>query len=135
MRLNRMRSLVAAPLVPIPVLFPFLAPTPHRIDQAHCDLITKGMTKAQVEAIFGVPAGQYDWAEQDGLGMVWFDFDGDGWPDLLIHNDVLLYSAAAGATRTPFIRLSNPRRTCSTWTSRHGVFMIWFDWEERVIAT
>src|SRR5437773_11169837 len=80
---RRLRWLVAIALVGLLGLYPLLAPTPHRIDQAHADLIVQGMTKEQVEAIFGVPAGQYDWAEQDGLGIVWFDFDGDGWPDLL----------------------------------------------------
>src|SRR5438128_3815124 len=104
------RSLLAALLVLITFLLPFLAPTPHRIDRTHCELITKGMTKDQVEAIFGVPAGQYDWAEQDGLGQfaVWLDFDGDGWADLLIHNEVL-DSNAAGTTRTPILLLTNPR--------------------------
>jgi len=33
-----------------------------RIDEAHFQLITEGMTEAEVEAIFGVPAGSYDWA-------------------------------------------------------------------------
>ena len=126
------RGLLAALVVMITFLFPFLAPTPHRIDRAHCDLITKGMTKAQVEAIFGVPAGQYDWAEQDDLGMVWLDIDGDGWPDLIVD---AFSNDAAGTTRTPILLLTNPRRSCVTWTSRHGVFVIWFDWEERVIAT
>jgi hypothetical protein len=38
-------------------LYSLLAPTPHRIDEAHFQLITEGMTEAEVEAIFGVPAG------------------------------------------------------------------------------
>jgi hypothetical protein len=37
-------------------LWTMLAPPPHRIDEAHFQLITEGMTGAEVEAIFGVPA-------------------------------------------------------------------------------
>jgi hypothetical protein len=43
-----------------PLLYPLLAPPPHRIDEAHFQLIAEGMTEAEVEAIFGVPAGSYD---------------------------------------------------------------------------
>jgi hypothetical protein len=50
--------------------YPLLAPTPHRIDQAHFELIQDGMTKADVEAIFGVPPGRYDWAEPDSLARI-----------------------------------------------------------------
>ena len=48
---------LAALIVLITFLYPLLAPTPHRIDGVHADLITTGLTKDQVEAIFGVPAG------------------------------------------------------------------------------
>jgi len=41
---------------------PLLAPTPHR-DRSQVDLIRPGMTLADVEALFGVPAGNYDWAQ------------------------------------------------------------------------
>jgi hypothetical protein len=47
--------------------YPLLAPTPHRIDQAHFELIQNGLTRADVEAIFGVPPGQHDWAEPESL--------------------------------------------------------------------
>jgi hypothetical protein len=38
-------------------LYPLLAPASHRIDEAHFQLITEGMTEAEVEGIFGLPAG------------------------------------------------------------------------------
>src|SRR6266581_1418040 len=66
---RRLRWLVAIGLVGLLGLYPLLAPTPHRIDRAHADLIVQGMTKEQVEAIFGVPVGQYDWAEENGRGV------------------------------------------------------------------
>jgi hypothetical protein len=60
---NWLRLFSAVALVCLLGLYPILAPPAHRIDQAHADLIVQGMTKEQVEAIFGVPAGEYDWAE------------------------------------------------------------------------
>lgn len=57
--------LLIASVVVVLGFYPLLAPTPHRIDQAHFELIKQGMAKADVEAIFGVPAGQYDWAEPE----------------------------------------------------------------------
>src|SRR5215475_126609 len=48
-------------LATITLFFPLLA-SPHRIDEAHRDLIREGLTAAEVESIFGVPAGTYDWA-------------------------------------------------------------------------
>src|SRR5262245_12472544 len=56
-------GLLAALIAGITLFYPLLAPTPHRIDEAHFKLIEKGMSLAQVEAIFGVPSGNYDWAE------------------------------------------------------------------------
>ena len=63
MRRRWNRMLLAVLIASIALFYPLLAPTPHRIDQAHADLIVRGMTKEQVELIFGVPAGEYDWAE------------------------------------------------------------------------
>jgi hypothetical protein len=57
-----MRSAIAVLLIGTLFLYPLLAPPPHCIDEAHFQLITEGMTEAEVEAIFGVPAGSYDWA-------------------------------------------------------------------------
>src|SRR5262245_24683100 len=57
--------LLALLITSIVFFYPLLGPTPHRIDRAHADLIMERMTKDQVEAIFGVAAGQYDWAEEE----------------------------------------------------------------------
>ena len=64
-----MRRLLLLTLLGLLGLYPLLAPPAHRIDQAHCDRITVGMTRQQVEAIFGVPEGDYDWAEADQQGV------------------------------------------------------------------
>jgi outer membrane protein assembly factor BamE (lipoprotein component of BamABCDE complex) len=130
------RILLAAVIVSITFLYPLLAPTPHRIDQAHADLIVQGMTKEQVEAIFGVPAGQYDWAEEDRdvvlmkyrkMISVYYTqvarrtIDQDGVPTQIV-----------GA-----LHRAKPHwpQTSMTWTSRHGSFTIWFDEGERVAST
>jgi hypothetical protein len=52
-------------LIGVSLLYPLLAPTPHRIDESHFSLVRVGMTEADVEAIFGVPAGSYDWAVEE----------------------------------------------------------------------
>jgi hypothetical protein len=124
------RLFLAVLIVSITFLFPLLAPTPHRIDRAHADLIVQGMTKDQVEAIFGVPAGAYDWAEPDSLSpfMTWFDFDGDGFADVLVHRN------GGGPTLSPVL-VWTPRRTSLTWISRHGSFTVWFDINENVVTT
>src|SRR5262245_49350491 len=60
------RGMLAALIAGVTFFYPLLAPTPHRIDEAHFRQIQPGMTRAQVEAIFGAPPGEYDWAEADG---------------------------------------------------------------------
>jgi hypothetical protein len=58
-------------------LYPLLAPTPHRIDEAHFQLIAEGMTEAEAGAIFGAPAGAYDWARPQ-TDMIWLVADCGG---------------------------------------------------------
>ena len=120
--------LLALLIASIVFYYPLLAPTPHRIDRAHADLIVQGMTKEQVEATFGVPAGQYDWAEPESISpfMIWFDFDGDGFTDVLLHQN-------GGSTAV--LLQGFPRRTNWTWTSRHGAFSVWFDINDQVVGT
>jgi outer membrane protein assembly factor BamE (lipoprotein component of BamABCDE complex) len=129
MRRRWKRMLLAALIASITFLYPLLAPTPHRIDQAHADLIVQGMTKEQVEAIFGVPAGTYDWAEEVVRTRHRFYVS-------RIHismsaikrdNDNQVVSAPVD------FREYHPR-TSLTWTSRHGSFAVWLD-GERVVST
>src|SRR5262245_40071369 len=140
MRRRWNRMLLVALIASIAFFYPLLAPTPHRIDQAHADLIVRGMTKEQAEAIFGVPAGQYDWAEDGGreryliyLGL------------LELHRTRLdaklrkaLVAQDDGANEVVLSALSRVQQLPKTgfvWTSRHGSFMVWFDENERVIST
>jgi hypothetical protein len=131
-RWNRM--LLAALIVLITFLYPLLAPTPHRIDPAHADLIVQGMTKEQVEAIFGAPAGDYDWAEEIGRTRLRFYLTRI---HLSIHGEMLAMKRHADskvASATVDVREYHPR-TSLTWTSRHGSFAVWFDEFERVVST
>jgi len=66
------RGMLAALIAGVTFFYPLLAPMPHRIDEAHFRQIQPGMTRAQVEAIFGAPPGEYDWAEADGSALGYF---------------------------------------------------------------
>ena len=44
----------------VTLFYPLLAPTPHRIDEAHFKQIRIGMTLEEVASIFGAPPGKYD---------------------------------------------------------------------------
>ena len=128
-------------------LYPLLAPPPHRIDQSHADLIIRGMSREQVEAIFGVPPGDYDWAESDGDSATLLllsdlllrdstslqkvaNIDGDGAVDLIIttpQSGTVVVDLAG--------RLVQNINSSSTWTSRQGSFTIWFDASGHVTFT
>jgi hypothetical protein len=121
--MRRFSRLLLLALVAIVIgFYPLLAPTPHRIDQEHFDLIQEGMMKADVEAIFGVPAGNFDWAEPDS-------------PYLL---EILYFRAASAAYREfeqrqlTEVSVSLPERVSDTWLSRHGAFTVQFDTDNRV---
>jgi len=66
------RGLLMTLVAVVAFFYPLLAPMPHRVDETHFNLIEKGMSRAQVEAIFGVPPGEYDWAESDGSALGFF---------------------------------------------------------------
>jgi len=68
--MQRIMRATAIVLLIVTLFYPLLAPPPHRIDEAHFQLITEGMTEAEVEAIFGVPAGSYDWARPQ-TDLIW----------------------------------------------------------------
>jgi hypothetical protein len=128
------RILVAALTIGLVGLYPLLAPTPHRIDPAHFDLITKGMTKDQVEAIFGVPAGRYDWAEDDGHAQyrVYFRLIQSMREARPTSGDDVESKAFHKVFREVH---SRGPQTQLTWTSRHGSLAAWFDQDDRVVST
>jgi hypothetical protein len=107
---------VVAALVGVSVIFPLLA-SPHRIDETHFRLIASGMSEAEVEAVFGVPAGEYDWAVSQLLSM-----------------DELIVRALASADVRPYRSVAGESiDSFKTWTSRHGSFRLWFDDRAKVM--
>jgi hypothetical protein len=126
------RILLSLLVVLITFFYPLLAPTPHHIDQAHADLIVHGMTKEQVEAIFGVPAGQYDWAEEAPHTRVRVYISSR----LRSVHAYAIKRADIGGEISQLVQgIHESPRTSLTWTSRHGSFMVWFDHNELVRST
>jgi hypothetical protein len=120
------RILLVAGVVGVGFLYPMLAPTPHRIDTAHCELIRGGMTKADVEAIFGVPPGQYDWAEPDPLHTYYVH----------LVTMVRWVQNEEALQRQPRISSSRAFEASvgETWVSRHGAFTIQFNSDNGVVS-
>jgi hypothetical protein len=96
----------------------------------HCDLIKPGMTKGEVESIFGVPPGDYDFAEQKFSGYkfrVWVRATG---------KSTLLDLTSVTPSSLTFVEASSLRpHDWSTWTGRHGAFSVCFDQQGRVVST
>jgi len=124
--MRRWKQIVLALLIAsIALFYPLLAPTPHRIDQGHADLIVQGMTKEQVEAIFGMPAGQYDWAEESLDRFVRYSTTAISY--------FTIYEDGAGEQIVTPVRSAKLHlHTSMTWNSRHGSFPVRFDQDERV---
>lgn len=102
-----------------------LAPRPHRIDVEHFKLIQPGMSRAEVEAIFGAPAGKYDWAEADDSAVFTRTVTGASFsPD---GRRLVL----AGTTRG-FSTIRFCTGGMMDWVSRHGAFSVHFDSAGRV---
>jgi hypothetical protein len=124
------RRLIVLFVVGLLGLYPLLAPPPHRIDKAHCDLIKEGMTKDEVESIFGAPPGEYDFAEQKAFryqGLIRFA------AVRRIHTTLDLSSVQVQPlTVNHYVRIWPS--DWSTWTGRHGAFTVSFDEEGRVIS-
>jgi hypothetical protein len=120
------RFLLLALVAVVIGLYPLLAPTPHRIDKAHFELIQVGMAKADVEAIFGVPASNYDWAEpESALQAISFLF--------ALQNAELVQDE--GQVQLGGLRFLRSLETSvsETWVSRHGAFTVRFD-SDRVVS-
>ena len=121
------RSLVVIGLAAITLLLPLLVSS-HRIDEAHRNLIREGMTAAEVESIFGVPAGTYDWAVRDE--MEWRRLAHYGHLMHLARLEAISLEKPQAAAAEKFalaIRDSNWAENVQTWTSRHGSVTIGFD--------
>jgi hypothetical protein len=125
------RAALVVVLAAIGFFYPLLAPAPHRVDRAHFKLIRPGMTEAEVEAIFGVPVGDYDWAVQDEKWRIELLVPVPDELDSKIPADQLAFSG-----RTMFISgRHGPNPHFKTWVSRHGVFYVALDQQGRVAAT
>jgi hypothetical protein len=124
------RGLLVMFLAAITLFFPLLA-APHRIDQAHRELIRSGMTLAEVEAVFGVPAGEYDWAVRDTAHDVIYMLD-----ELIVAAQLQQANEQAGkateASSTALHLALGNRLHGQSWTSRHGSVRICFDDAGRV---
>jgi len=127
-----MRATVVMLVIGTLLLYPLLAPPPHRIDEAHFQLITEGMTEAEVQAIFGVPAGAYDWARPQ-TDLIWLvavaEMQQFEVPAKLDHRIV---------QQELGIRITVPRLNAPVhpqtkqWVSRHGAFAVSLDERGRV---
>jgi hypothetical protein len=124
------RPLILAIFVVITLFFPLLAPPRHRIDPEHFKLIKGGMTEDEVEAIFGVPAGGYDWAARgemriNVLATFFAEMEAKIPPDQPAFSGEILFVSA----------LHGPNPRLRTWYSRHGVFYVVLDQQGRVAVT
>jgi hypothetical protein len=119
------RTSVAIMLAFVTVFYPLLAPRPHRINRDQFGSVKRGMSRAEVDAIFGAPPGSYDWAEP----VAWFSLNE--------HRDVFvtLHRPAPPQTAMPWLihELDGRVRILETWSGRHGFFTISFSAEDRVV--
>src|SRR5262245_42909852 len=117
------RFLVILLLAAIALFFPLLA-SPHRIDEAHRDLIREGLTAAEVESIFGVPAGTYDWAVVEDSYIRYHILIRRAEQLLALEDQKLVVPLAAVEPRRKRPAATNELHS---WTSRHGSVTIGFD--------
>src|SRR5262245_33955381 len=109
------RGMVATLVVFITFFYPLLAPTQHRIDEAHAKMIVKGMTYAQVEAVFGVSPGDYDSAEWDTKSTARGKFDSANY-------------VPSGIVRTFDAAFFEERdRRTKRWLGHNGIVNVRFD--------
>jgi hypothetical protein len=128
-RMRRLRrAAILVLLVLITLFFPLLAPPAHRIDDTHFALIQEGMTEAEVEAILGAPAGNYDWAVQDEASR------------FRMFRVTLAYSsyqhriaAAERVLKVPASLRVDVSGQKKIWISRHGAFYAALDQQGKVL--
>jgi hypothetical protein len=131
-RLARLALLALLVITTFP--YPLLAPTAHRIDEAHFDLIADGMTKADVEAIFGVPAGKYDWATEDYSIRHFFPENAEWSPgseDTMVVPRLTILGRTSHAFDGPD---GHEMIRAVVWVGRWGACTIHFDHHHRVTA-
>ena len=132
------RGLVVACLGVVTLLMPLLVSS-HRIDEAHRNLILDGMTVAEVEDIFGAPAGVYDWAVVDeSLSVKYATYRALIYLARMqeaeaANQEQIRYYAPARALKLKLRRLALEGTTNKTWTSRHGSVTVSFDHDGRVV--
>jgi hypothetical protein len=114
----KLRLLLVTVLLAVVGFYPLLAPTPHRIDAEHFALVSIGMRRDQVEAIFGVPPGKYDGTDLD-RPAIWQGADSASSGDIM--------STTIGYT----ISVDWPPPG-DLWAGRNGAFAIHFDNRGRV---
>ena len=128
-----MRATVILLLIGTLFLYPLLAPPPHRIDEAHFQLITEGMTEAEVEAIFGVAAGSYDWARPQ-TDLIWLVAVAEMQQfEVTAELDHRIVQQELGI-RVAVPRLDAPVHKTKQWVSRHGAFGVSLDERGRVAS-
>jgi hypothetical protein len=115
--------------------YPLLAPTSHRIDPAHFELIQEGMSRADVEAIFGVPPGQYDWAEPDPAYLKRAKLVSA--IHMAINRAEMRYAAASSVQQSfrSALLVRDEPTTRETWGGRHGIFAVRFGPDGTVVST
>ena len=148
------RRLIALFLVGVLGLYPLLAPPPHRIDKAHCDLIKEGMTKDEVESIFGAPPGEYDFATQK-FSPYLFQIKAVETALQSYRVQIKTMDTTLRLTRESLASSDATERVAvveyhaaqalivkqlwardwSTWTGRHGGFTVSFDEQGLVVST
>jgi hypothetical protein len=120
-----LRIVVVGLVACVGFFFPLLAPTRHRIDHQHFQLIKSGMSAAEVEAIFGVGAGEYDWAVMDTEAALWL-------VDLaVLEARIVQYETG---TRMSALFEVSPKLEKRQWISSHGIYTVFIDTDGRVAS-
>jgi hypothetical protein len=107
-----LRRLALVLVIAVTFLYPLLAPTAHRIDERHFKMIRQGMTEAEVEAIFGAPAGVHDW--------------------VMVGDDTTRPVWVQEANSTMLLPVPTRHDSTRVWVSRHGIFGVSMDRDRRV---
>ena len=119
------RAVLAFLLVGVLGIYPMLAPA-HCIDAARFELIRPGMTRAEVESIFGVPPGEYDWAEEDIEKLIRKAFTVNVPPQ----GFVTKFGSGSSQDLNTFLL----QEKSDSWTSRHGQYTVWYGSDGRVTS-